>query len=89
MGKLPKPVMGAGDAALNEAARKARTRVRMASKGKYLPVAQCLVGTEAMKLEDIAENIDAVYEKVKAKVTEPNIKSVFVKLTMGKPVKVS
>jgi large subunit ribosomal protein L1 len=88
MGKLPKPVAGLGVPVITEAAKQARTRVRMASKGKYLPVAQCLVGTEAMNIEDLAENIDAVYEKVKAKVTEPNIKSAFVKLTMGKPVKI-
>jgi len=88
MGKLPKPVAGTGVSVITEAARQARTKVKMASRGKYLPVAQCLVGNEAMKIEDLAENIDAVYEKVKAKVTEPNIKSVFVKLTMGKPVKI-
>lgn len=88
MGKLPKPVAGAGAAALSEAARQARAKVRMASKGKYLPVAQCLVGKEGMAIEELAENIEAVYEKVKAKVTEPNIKSVFVKLTMGKPARV-
>ena len=88
MGKLPKPVAGTGVAVVTEAARQARTKVRMATKGKYLPVAQCLVGSEAMKVEDIADNVDAVYEKVKVKVTEPNIKSMFVKLTMGKPVKI-
>ncbi|MBM3229238.1 50S ribosomal protein L1, partial [Candidatus Parvarchaeota archaeon] len=51
--------------------------------------AQCLVGTEDMALEDLTENIDAVYERVKAKVTEPSIKSVYLKLTMGKAIKVA
>jgi ribosomal protein L1 len=48
-----------------------------------------VIGSEAMDAASLAENFDAVYEKVKAKVTEPAIKSVFVKLSMGKPVKVA
>lgn len=85
-GKLPKPIVGI---ATSEAIRQARNRVKVQSKGKYLPVAQCLVGTEDMALEDLTENIDAVYERVKAKVTEPSIKSVYLKLTMGKAIKVA
>lgn len=84
-GKLPRPIMGN----VREAIEQAKRRVRMVSKGKYLPVAQCVIGSEAMGVEDLAENFDAAYEKVKAKVLEPNIKSIFVKLSMGKPVKVA
>lgn len=83
-GKLPRPITGQ----VKDAVEQAKRRVRMASKGKYLPVAQCLIGSEAMSVEDLADNFDAAYEKVKAKVLEPNIKSVYVKLSMGKPVKV-
>jgi large subunit ribosomal protein L1 len=83
-GKLPRPITGN----VKDAIEQAKRRVRMASKGKYLPVAQCIIGSEAMTADDLAENFDAVYEKVKAKVMEPNIKSIFVKLSMGKPVKV-
>ena len=85
-GKLPKPIVGINTV---EAIKQARNRVKIQSKGKYLPVAQCLVGSEDMAVEDLAENIDAVYERVKVKVTEPSIKSVYVKLTMGKTVKVA
>ena len=84
-GKLPRPITGS----VKDAVEQAKRRVRMASKGKYLPVAQCLIGSEAMAVGELAENFEAAYEKVKAKVTEPNIKSIYVKLSMGKPVKVS
>lgn len=83
-GKLPKPIVGS----VNDLIEKSKKSVRIISKGKYLPVAQTLIGTETMAIEELAENFDAVYDAVKNKVTEGNIKSIFVKLTMGKPVKV-
>lgn len=83
-GKLPRPIVGS----VKDAIEQAKRRVRLVSKGKYLPVAQCLIGSEAMSVDDLAENFEAAYDKVKAKVTEPGIKSVFVKLSMGKPIKV-
>ena len=85
-GKLPRPIMGGTVA---DAIKMARSRVKLASKGKYLPVAQCLVGSEKMTPDDIAENIDSVLEKVKGKINESSIKSIYVKLSMGKPVKVT
>ncbi|VVB99951.1 50S ribosomal protein L1 [uncultured archaeon] len=85
-GKLPRPIAGIP---VKAAIEQAKTRVRLLSKGKYLPVSQCIIGSETMSADDIAENFEAAYEKVKAKVTEPNIKSVYVKLSMGKPVKVA
>ena len=84
-GKLPRPIVGS----VKDAVEQAKRRVRLASKGKYLPVVQCLIGSEAMPVDDLAENFEAAYEKVKTKVMEPNIKSVFLKLSMGKPVKVA
>jgi len=57
--KLPRPLVGAK---LAELAARARGSVRLKSKGKYLPVAQCAVGTENMGAEDLAENAYAVYE---------------------------
>ncbi len=84
-GKLPKPAVGN----ISELIEKAKRSVRIVSKGKYLPMAQSFVGTESMSIDDLRENIDAVYDAVKNKVTEGNIKSVFVKSTMGKPIRVS
>ena len=84
--KLPKPLVGAQMAAL---ADKARRSVKLKSKGKYLPVAQCAVGTENMSADDLAENAYTVYDAVRSKVGgDFFIKSVMVKLSMGKPVKV-
>jgi len=83
--RLPKPVMGAALPALIERARKT---VKIKTKGKYLPTVHCLVGTENMSADDIADNIEAVYEAVKTKLHEENIKSAYVKLTMGKPQKI-
>lgn len=81
-GKLPKPLLGMK---LEEAVERARRIVRIKSKGKYLPVVHCLVGTENMAAEELADNIEAVLDAVKAKTGEQRIKSVYVKLTMGKP----
>lgn len=83
--RLPKPVMGTGLTALME---RAKRTVRIKTKGKYLPTVHCLIGTENMSAEDIAENVEAIYEAVKTKVGEQSIKSAYVKLTMGKPQKI-
>jgi len=83
-GKLPKPMLGN----MKELIQRSRNSVRIASKGKYLPVAQALIGTEKMSADDLVENAEAVYDAVKTKVNEGNIKSIYVKLTMGKPMRV-
>ena len=83
-GKLPRPAVG-NVAQLIERSKKS---IRIVSKGKYLPTAQTLVGTEEMSADDIIDNIEAVYDAIKAKVSEGNIKSIYEKLTMGKPARV-
>ncbi len=84
-GRLPRPIVGS----VKDAIEQAKRRVRLVSKGKYLPVAQCLIGSESMAVSDLVENFEAAYDKVKAKVAEPDIKSIYVKLTMGKPIKIA
>ncbi len=84
-GKHPRPMTGN----IKELLERSKKSVRIVSKGKYLPTAQALIGTEAMEAEDLVENAESVYDAVKAKVNEGNIRSVFVKLTMGKPVRVA
>ncbi|MFH1393926.1 MAG: 50S ribosomal protein L1 [Candidatus Micrarchaeota archaeon] len=83
-GKLPKPIVGRVASLLDHS----RKSVRIVSKGKYLPVAQALIGAENMSADDLTENAETVYDAVKAKVSEGNIKSVYVKLTMGASVRV-
>ncbi len=82
-GKLPRPMTGN----IRELIERSKKSVRITSKGKYLPVAQALIGTEEMSADEILENAETVYDAVKNKVNEGNIKSVYVKLTMGKPAR--
>ncbi|MBU0586048.1 50S ribosomal protein L1 [Candidatus Micrarchaeota archaeon] len=84
-GKLPKPLIGDVKGAIE----RAKKSVRLVSKGKYLPTAQAFVGTEDMPAQDIADNAEAVYEAIKTKVAEGNIKSIYMKLTMGKPTRIA
>jgi len=82
-GKLPKPITG-NPAGMVERAKKT---VRIVTKGKYLPVLQVFVGTEKMSEDELVDNMEAVFDTIRAKVPDSNIKSVYVKLTMGKPIK--
>ncbi|MBN1170122.1 50S ribosomal protein L1 [Candidatus Micrarchaeota archaeon] len=81
-GKLPKPAIGN----IGPMIERSKKSVRIVSKGKYLPVAQALIGTEEMSIDELAENAEAVYEAVKNRVKESGIKNVYVKLTMGRPI---
>ncbi|MEM4272203.1 MAG: hypothetical protein QXH30_01310 [Candidatus Bilamarchaeaceae archaeon] len=83
-GKTPKPLVGN----LPNAISMARRSVRIVSKGKYMPVAQALVGSEKMEPSQIADNAEAVFDAIKGKTTLSSVKSVYIKLTMGKAIKV-
>lgn len=85
-GRLPKPVMPGAN--LSELVEKTRRTVVLKSKGKYLPCVHCIVGKESLSAQEIADNVLAVVEAVSKAVGEPRVKSVFVKTTMGKPVKI-
>jgi large subunit ribosomal protein L1 len=54
------------------------------------PVVQCRIGTEKMPDDKIAENAQAVFSRIEAKLERgsKNIGQVLVKTTMGEPVKV-
>lgn len=83
-GKMPKPVIGSDVATLIGNANKSIT---LKSKGKYLPTINCMVGTEKMGATELAANIDEVLSSVTKKVGKQNIKSVYVKMTMSKPLR--
>ncbi len=83
-GRIPKPLVGNVKAAVEQA----RRWVRLANRGKFLPTLHAFIGTEEMDVKDLVENAEAVLDAIKSKVPESNIKSVYVKLTMGKAVKV-
>ncbi|MEM2971008.1 MAG: 50S ribosomal protein L1 [Candidatus Bathyarchaeia archaeon] len=85
-GKMPIPVSPTTDiSSLIEKHRKT-VLVRMRNQ----PVLQCRVGTENMREEEIAENVQAVLRAVEGKLKRgvKNIKLAYVKTSMGTPVKV-
>ncbi|RLF64230.1 MAG: 50S ribosomal protein L1, partial [Thermoplasmata archaeon] len=67
---------------------KLRSTVRIRSKDKT--TFHCIVGKEDMDAEAIAENIETVLKSVEEKLERGrmNIKSAYVKTTMGSPVRV-
>ncbi|MBT3406945.1 50S ribosomal protein L1 [Candidatus Woesearchaeota archaeon] len=56
---------------------------------KERPIIQCTVGIESMKDEEVVDNIQTVFKQILSHVPNEknNIKSVYLKTTMGKPVK--
>ena len=83
-GKIPKPLVGN----MEDTISRVKRSIRITSRGKYLPTAQAFVGTEKMDIDKILENIEFVIDRVKTKIPEGNFKSMYIKLTMGKAVKV-
>ncbi|MEM3783512.1 MAG: 50S ribosomal protein L1 [Candidatus Bathyarchaeia archaeon] len=85
-GKMPIPAPPTADieGLLNKYRRTVMIRMR------NQPVIQCRVGTENMKEEEIAENIQAVLRTVEGKMKRgiKNVKLVCIKTTMGAPVKI-
>ena len=55
------------------------------------PVLQCHVGNEKMADNEIAENIRSVTQRVEGKLKKgtQNIRSIYLKTTMGTPIKVA
>ncbi|MEM5879288.1 MAG: 50S ribosomal protein L1 [Candidatus Aenigmatarchaeota archaeon] len=83
-GKLPKIITGDIEKIVKDYKKAVRIRIKDA------PVIQCAVGRENMKDEEVAENVEAVLKAIQAKLPRgiQNIKTVWLKFTMGKPVKV-
>jgi len=85
-GKMPMPVPPTADiASLIEKHRKTII-LRMRNQ----PILQCRVGTESMKEEEIAENIQTILRTLEGKLKKgmKNIKHAYIKTSMGTPVKI-
>jgi large subunit ribosomal protein L1 len=85
-GKMPIPVPPTADiASLIEKHRKTII-VRMRNQ----PILQCRVGSEKMKEEEIAENIQVVLRIIDGKLKRgmKNVKLAYIKTSMGKPVSI-
>lgn len=82
-GKVPKLLIG--DVASLVKTHKRATRIRV----KDAPVIQCIVGTDKMSDEHVAENIEALVNFLEHRLPrgKANIARMMLKLTMGKPAK--
>ncbi len=85
-GKMPTPLPPKAN--LEAFISRVSKSVILKTKGNYLPVLHCIVGNEEMSIEEIAENVLAVLDALKTKVSEKQIKSIYVKATMGPSFKV-
>jgi len=86
-GKMPTPVPPNADIKGHIEKHQKMVLVRMRGQ----PVIQCRVGTEEMKDEEIAENVQAVVRRIEAKLKRgiKNFRSVYLKTSMGSSVKVA
>jgi large subunit ribosomal protein L1 len=84
-GKMPRPIPPGADP--SPQVSNLRNTVKVRSKDKK--VFHCVVGTEAMKVEDLAENIEAILKRIESKLEHGrmNLGSVYVKTTMGPSVR--
>jgi large subunit ribosomal protein L1 len=88
-GKMPKPVLNVNS--FDETLAQAKTQITISNKkGKFMPVVHTVVGKEDMKDEEIVENMLVVYETVRESLPQKkqNIKNIYLKMTMGSPVKI-
>ncbi|MEA3190539.1 MAG: large subunit ribosomal protein [Thermoplasmata archaeon] len=85
-GKMPRAIPPGSDPA--GTISNLRNTVKVRSKDKK--VFHCVVGTEKMSPEDIADNIEAVMKRVEMKLEHGrmNVAAIYVKTTMGPSVKV-
>ena len=87
-GKMPKPVPG--NAKLEPIIKRHEKLVALRSKGKFLPTLHTIIGTEEMSAADLGENATEIINMLKTKLPnkEGNIKSIFMKTSMGPTIKV-
>ncbi|MCD6530475.1 50S ribosomal protein L1 [Candidatus Bathyarchaeota archaeon] len=85
-GKMPTPLPPNADIAARIKSYRKTVMVRL----RNFNVLRCAVGSEDMKNEEILENIKTVLDRVKDRLKRgiKNIDSLYIKTTMGKPVKV-
>ncbi|KON29482.1 hypothetical protein AC482_06410 [miscellaneous Crenarchaeota group-15 archaeon DG-45] len=85
-GKMPTPVPP--QAPIDDTIERERRVIVLRSRDR--PILQCIVGNEGMEDEKIAENVENVLSSLTATLRRGlgNIRSIYLKLTMGSAVKV-
>lgn len=86
-GKMPQPMPPAADP--TPMIMRLKNTVTLKSKGNTPQTLSCAVGTEAMKDEDLAKNVMAVYNALMEKLPskENNVNSFMIKTTMGPSIR--
>ena len=84
--KMPKPVPPSAEIE----AQMAKWRKTINVKLRNQPILQCTVGAEDMKDEEITENVLTVVRRIEGKLKRglKNITTIYLKTTMGKPVRI-
>jgi large subunit ribosomal protein L1 len=83
--KMPKPITSVQE--LSRIAEDMSKRISIKNKGKFLPTVHCVVGSEKMEARKVYDNIKEVVSNVDKAVGANRIRSVYVKLTMSKPLR--
>jgi large subunit ribosomal protein L1 len=89
-GKMPKPVQPNPDQA-EELLKQMGSVTRITNKkGKFMPLVQNIIGNEKMPDDQLCENALTIIESVTKQLPrkQQNVKSVYIKETMGPPIKV-
>ncbi|MFQ6095285.1 MAG: 50S ribosomal protein L1 [Candidatus Bathyarchaeia archaeon] len=86
-GKMPTPVPPTVD--IEDVIERHRRMIMVRAKGQ--PGLQCRVGTENITDEELVENIQTVVRRIEGRLKRGmrNIDSIYLKLTMGPPIRVS
>jgi len=90
-GKMPNPKAGCVVSPTGSmAAVKERLQKTVHMKSRDSLALQCIIGSEQMKIEEVADNVLAVVTQVSKVLPaeDQNVKAVYVKKTMSKPIKV-
>ncbi len=83
--KMPKPLPNIQD--LTKMSNEINRSIPIKNKGKFLPTVHCVVGSEKMEARKTFDNIKEVVGSVTKKAGVHHVRSVYVKLTMSKPLK--
>jgi len=85
-GKMPTPIPPTAD--MEREIDRHRRLVMIRTRGQ--PVLSCRVGTEDMSDEDIVDNIETVLGRIEGRLSRgiKNIASIYIKASMGPPIKV-